>query len=583
MNLHEFYIGECFDAYHYFGAHKDENGIIFRTYAPNAYKVSIIGAFNDWREEELIQDGQSGIWSFHSTSAAYGQFYKYVIYGQTGRVEHCDPYGFSMELRPGACSVITDLNAFSFTDGTWMKKRTRCHNKPMNIYELHLGSWKRKNGAWYTYEELADLLIPYLKQYGYNYVEFLPISEHPFDGSWGYQNTGFFAPTARYGSADSLKKMINKLHLAGIGVILDYVPVHFAVDWYGLRTYDGTPLYEYPYKDVGESEWGSYNFNHGRGEVSSFLCSAANYWLTEFHFDGLRMDAISRLLYWQGDESRGKNEVAIRFLKRLNQGLHKLHPTAILIAEDSTAFPYVTKDVEDQGLGFDYKWDLGWMHDTLDYVKVHPYDRKFMTRNITFSMYYNYNERYVLPLSHDEVVHMKGTIINKIYGSYEEKFAQAKVLYLYMMTHPGKKLNFMGNELAMFREWDEAREVDWNLKEFPSHDSFHFYMEKLNQLYQKNPALWELDESYDGFQWVICPEKESCLFGYIRLDSSKQKLLVLLNFSDTTQEIPKKLLGKGTLILHTDWECFGGTTKQVMKRKVPEEIEGYSGMVIRIH
>ena len=379
MNLQKFYMGEAFDAYEYFGAHLEDGGVAFRTYAPNAHQITITGQFNNWQEQPMEQLHQSGVWVGFSKEAHPGHMYKYVIYGQNGRVEHCDPYGFGMELRPGACSIIRDLSEYTFTDEKW-----------------------------YSYNEIADELIAYLKEYGYNYVEFMPLSEHPFDGSWGYQNTGFYAPTSRYGTAAQLMELIDKLHNAGIGAIMDFVPVHFAVDAYGLKEYDGTSLYEYPHKDVGESEWGSYNFIHSRREVACFLQSAANYWLKEYHFDGLRMDAVSRLIYWQGDEKRGENGVTVNFLKIMNKGLHALHPTAILIAEDSTAYPGVTKEVEKGGLGFDYKWDLGWMHDTLKYFECHPYDRAFMPDKITFSIFYAYNEQYILPFSHDEVVHDMG-------------------------------------------------------------------------------------------------------------------------------------------------------------------------------
>lgn len=435
-----------------------------------------------------------------------------------------------------------------------------------------------KDSKWYAYNEIADELISYLKEYDYNYVEFMPFSEHPFDGSWGYHNTGFYAPTSRYGTASQLMELINTLHNAGIGVIMDFVPVHFAVDTYGLKEYDGTALYEYPHKDVGESEWGSYNFNHSRREVASFLQSAANYWLEEYHFDGLRMDAVSRLLYWQGDEKRGENGTAVNFLKIMNQGLHALHPTAMLIAEDSTAYPGVTKDVAEGGLGFDYKWDLGWMHDTLAYFKYHPYDRAFMSDKITFSIFYAYNERYILPFSHDEVVHGKKTIIDKLYGSYEEKFAQAKLLYLYMMTHPGKKLNFMGNELAMFREWDETREPDWDLLKMPAHDSFHRYIGELNRLYLKKNALWESDHTYDGFKWVDCKTDTKCVFAYART-GKRNSVLIILNFSDKEALIAPDIDGKVSLLLNTDWELFGGKAKKSIKRSVPKTISPFTGLL----
>jgi len=577
MDLQKFYMGECFDAYEYFGAHPETGGVVFRTYAPNARAVSVVGQFNGWREQPLGQLHQSGVWEGFSEEAKPGQMYKYVIYGQNGRVEHCDPYGFGMELRPGCCSIIRDLGEYTFTDDAWMKKRTRCYDAPLNIYELHLGSWRQKDGAWYTYSEIADELIDYLKARRYTHVEFLPLSEHPFDGSWGYQNTGFFAPTSRYGTAAQLMELIDKLHNAGIGAIMDFVPVHFAVDGYGLKLFDGTALYEYPHKDVGESEWGSYNFIHSRREVACFLQSAANYWLTEYHFDGLRMDAVSRLIYWQGDEKRGENGVTVNFLKVMNQGLHRLHPTAMLIAEDSTAYPGVTKDVEEGGLGFDYKWDLGWMHDTLKYLQCHPYDRANMPEKITFSIFYAYNERYILPFSHDEVVHGKKTIIDKLHGSYEQKFAQARLLYLYMMTHPGKKLNFMGNELAMFREWDERREPDWELLKLPAHASFLAYMTELNRLCCTEAALYAPDHTYDGFKWADCGSDNKCVFGYTRTDGERT-LLVLLNFSDRAAVC--KPDGDWSLVLHTDWECFGGNTKQLPGGPLPDAIGPYCGLLL---
>lgn len=578
MNLQKFYMGEAFDAYEYFGAHLEDGGVVFRTYAPNAGRIAIVGQFNNWQEQPMEQLHQSGVWVGFSKDAKPGQMYKYVIYGHNGRVEHCDPYGFGMELRPGACSVIRDLSEYTFNDEKWMKKRTRAYDKPLNIYELHLGSWKMKGDKWYSYNEIADELIAYLKEYGYNYVEFMPLSEHPFDGSWGYQNTGFFAPTSRYGTAAQLMELIDKLHNAGIGAIMDFVPVHFAVDAYGLKEYDGTALYEYAHKDVGESEWGSYNFIHSRREVACFLQSAANYWLKEYHFDGLRMDAVSRLIYWQGDEKRGENGVTINFLKVMNKGLHALHPTAMLIAEDSTAYPGVTKDVEDGGLGFDYKWDLGWMHDTLKYFECHPYDRTYMPDKITFSIFYAYNERYILPFSHDEVVHGKKTIIDKLNGSYEDKFAQARLLYLYMMTHPGKKLNFMGNELAMFREWDEKREPDWDLLKMPAHDSFHHYIGELNSIYLKKKAIWKMDHTYDGFKWVDCKSDNKCIFGYTRTDG-KQTLLTLFNFSDKEATIAPELDRKVTMLLNTDWELFGGKTPKSIKKSLIKTIPPFTGML----
>ena len=574
MELQKFYMGEAFDAYEYFGAHPDESGVTFRTFAPSAHRITVTGEFNCWTEEPLEQMGRSGVWEGHSEIAKPGQMYKFCIYGNNGRMEHCDPFGFGMELRPGSASIIRDLTEYKFTDEAWLSERTRCYDKPLNIYELHLGSWKKKGDGYCSYVEIADELAAYLKAHGYNYVEMMPLSEHPFDGSWGYQNTGFFAPTSRYGTAAQLMELIDRLHGAGIGAIMDFVPVHFAVDGYGLKEYDGTALFEYPHTDVGASEWGSCNFMHSRREVACFLQSAANYWLKEYHFDGLRMDAVSRLIYWQGNEYRGQNGEAINFLKKMNRGLRALHPTAMLIAEDSTAYPGVTKDVDAGGLGFDYKWDLGWMHDTLDYLAAHPNDRAGKSKCITFTFFYAHNERYILPLSHDEVVHGKRTIIDKLYGEYDEKFKEAKLLYLYMASHPGKKLNFMGNELAMFREWDERREPDWDLLSYPAHSSFHDFIVRLNGVYLNNPALWEGDYLDDGVKWIDCGSNNECVFGYLRTSRDNPSVLVLMNFSDKPADISPKLEGSFELLISTVEEAESGS--------LPKTLTPYSGYMYRV-
>ncbi len=577
MDLQRFYMGEVFDAYEYFGAHREDDVFVFRTFAPNARGITVTGEFNSWQETPLEQYYQSGIWSCRIPEASYGQMYKYFVYGANGRQEHCDPYGFGMELRPGACSIIRDLKEYSFTDDEWMARRTRCYDEPLNIYELHLGSWRKQGKVFPRYDEIAGELIDYLKENAYNCVEFMPLSEHPFDGSWGYQNTGFFAPTSRYGTAAQLMELVDRLHRAGISAVMDFVPVHFAVDGYGLKTYDGTALYEYPHHDVGESEWGSLNFMHSDPRIASFLQSAANYWLKEYHFDGLRMDAVSRLIYWQGDERRGVNGSTLNFLKTMNRGLHELHPTAMLIAEDSTAFPGVTRPVEEGGLGFDYKWDLGWMHDTLDYLQAPPRERPAMPGKLTFSIHYFYNERYILPFSHDEVVHGKKTIIDKLYGSYEEKFAQAKLLYLYMATHPGKKLNFMGNELAMFREWDETREPDWDLLNYPAHDSFHRFMAELNRLYLSEVPLSANEMDRENFRWIDAGTGIPCVFSYERRFGG-EILRAVLNFSD--REIPLSPAEGAGVLIHTGWEKYGGTEKQ--EDAVPDRLPPFTGVLLRI-
>lgn len=568
MNIQDFYIGKSFDAYEFFGAHKIGNKILFRVYAPNAAKVSLVGEFNDWQEEEMEQQYQSGIYSITSENARVGMMYKYCIHTRDGQVVyHCDPYGFAMELRPNSASYIVDLEEYKFSDDEWMNKRDKCYNKPLNIYEIHMGSWMKKNdetynNGWYRYNEIADRLINYVKENGFTHIEIMPLCEHPVDCSWGYQNTGFFSPTSRYGTNKELKELIDKCHKANVGVILDFVPIHFAVDDYGLAKFDGTELYEYPHKDVGASEWGTCNFIHSRGEVCSFLQSAANYWLKEYHFDGLRMDAISRAIYWQGNPARGVNSCAINFIRNMNVGLHKLHPTAMIIAEDSTAYPKVTAPVEYNGLGFDYKWDLGWMNDTLEYFKISPKERPNHYYKLIFSMEYFYNELFLLPFSHDEVVHGKATIIQKMWGDYEDKFKQCRALYMYMYTHPGKKLNFMGNEIAQFREWDEKREQDWQLIKIPLHDAFNKYIKRLNEVYDNYEALYknEYDSSY--FKWLEVNAPEKSVYIYER-GRSDHRIIVALNFSDNeyapfTFKVEEELRLRE--IVNSDSDIYGGST-----------------------
>ena len=565
MDIYGFYTGQIFDAYQWLGAHVLENGVVFRTFAPNAGRVELL-----WNEQAIpmmpVCNGQ-----FYETTVAdakEGDRYEYRIYGQNGEVtDHCDPFGFGMELRPDHQSIVRNLDSYTFGDQEWMHSRSDMREKPLNIYELHLGSWRKKTEeatGWYRYDEIAQPLVGYLKESGYNYVEFLPVSEHPCDESWGYQNTGFYAPTSRYGTMNDLKKLIDVLHQNGIGVILDFVPVHFAVDSYALAKYDGTALYEYPHNDVGVSEWGSHNFMHSRGEVRSFLQSNANYWLKEYHFDGLRMDAISRIIYWQGDERRGVNGNAVDFIRVMNQELKRMNPGCILAAEDSTNYPDVTKPVSEGGLGFDYKWDMGWMHDTLEYFQASPKERKEQYHKLTFSMMYFWNEKYLLPFSHDEVVHGKATILQKMNGDYEAKFPQARAMYLYMMVHPGKKLNFMGNEIGQFREWDEKREQDWSLRSYPVHDAFYHYMQELNHIYLTHPALSERDYRGDGFAWLDCHQEEKCIYSVLR-ESEREQLIAVFNFSDKVQtdyEVRTENANNAKLLLNSGWQRFHGNTPE---------------------
>ncbi len=536
FNIQSFYRGYNFDAYTHFGAHPDQNGCMFRVFAPAARAVALITDHNGWQPVKMEQEG--GVWSVYLPGIRPGMIYKYQITRPDGEVvDHCDPFGFGMELRPNSASVVRDLNQDAFTDEKWMQSRNRGHDSAINIYEMHFGGFKHKTGGgkfpedWYNYEEMSAVLIPYLKENGYTHVEMMPLSEHPSDISWGYQNTGFFAPTSRYGTVRQLQQFINDCHMAGIGVILDFVPVHFAIDGYGLAYFDGSFLYEYPSDDTGYSEWGTKNFNVTRGEVASFLKSAANYWLTEYHFDGLRMDAISRMIYWQGMESRGLNERAIDFLSSMNAGLHHRHPGVMLIAEDSTDYNKVTAPALYHGLDFDYKWDMGWMNDTLDFLATPPVYRKYHYHKLSFSMMYFFRETYLLPFSHDENVHSKKTIVDKLYGSYEEKFAQGRTLYLYMYTHPGKKLDFMGSELGMLREFDEEKELDWSLLSYPMHDSYHRFRRDLHKLYLALEPLSQNDYHPAYFKWLVVDDPDHVVYAYQR-GKDVGAVVTVLNFCD---------------------------------------------------
>ena len=595
MDFYGFYMGQEFEAYRFLGAQVQGDGsVVFRTFAPNAASISVIGDFNSWQGSDMHKIYDGNFWELTVPQVEVGSRYKFRITSQTGKtIDHCDPYGFGSEKRPHTASVVRTLDSYSFQDGAWMDRRGEGYQQPLNIYEVHLGSWQRKSDAsddWYTYEELAQRLIPYVKECGYNYIELMPLAEHPCDASWGYQDTGFFSPTSRYGTPDQLRFFIDQCHQNHIGVIMDFVPVHFAVDDYALWNYDGTPLYEYPNTAVGRSEWGSCNFMHSRGEVRSFLQSAALYWLKEFHVDGLRMDAVSNLIYWQGDPGRGENRGGIQFLQTMNQGLKQRQPHALLIAEDSTSYSGVTRDVAHGGLGFDYKWDLGWMNDTLSYFQTPPQMRPQHYHKLTFSMMYFYQERYLLPLSHDEVVHGKATILQKMHGDYEEKFPQARALYCYMMAHPGKKLNFMGNEIGQFREWDESREQDWNLLSYPKHDELFRFIRDLNHLYLSHSALWQEDDREQGFRWLDCHQEERCIYAMERR-SAKERLVFVFNFSDQTQDgyqLPVEGCTGLRLILSTEWEEYGGGVKRnegflpVQHNQVQLSLPPYSGLCLAV-
>ena len=559
MDFMGFYTGKIFDSYEWLGCHFEGNQTTFRTFAPQAQKVELL---LDGRVIEMKKAHNGQFFEIIVPNVHCGSRYEYRIHSHGKYVDHCDPYGYFMERRPDHKSIVWNLKEHNFNDSEWMKKRSDMKNKPLNIYEIHAGSFRKPGeqpDSWYNYEELGNVLIPYLKECGYNYVEFMPLGEHPCDESWGYQTTGYFAPTSRYGNPTQLMTLIDRLHENNIGAIIDFVPVHFATDSYGLAKYDGSNLYEYPSNDVGVSEWGSCNFMHSRGEVRTFLQSNANYWLKEYHFDGIRMDAISRIIYWQGDERRGVNSMAVDFVKTMNDGLKKINKGCMTIAEDSTSFKGITGDTQKGGLGFDYKWDLGWMHDTLDYFALPPEKRIEAYHKLTFSMLYFKDENYLLPLSHDEVVHGKGTILNKIYGNYDEKLCQAKALYTYMLMHPGKQLNFMGNELAQTREWDEKRQQDWYLLGDNKNRMFHEYIKKLNSIYLYDSAMWEDDYKPEGFEWADCHSENKLIYAIIR-SSKKSKLLAIFNLNNKMQDYSVKLpnIKKANTILCSDWNIYGG-------------------------
>ena len=593
MDMYGFYTGKILDAYEFLGCHLTREGAVFRTYAPEATKISVVGDFNDWSEEPMQKIYDGNFWECEIPGVKAGMKYKYRIHRKDNMfIDHADPYGFGMELPPASASVIRDLHNYEWTDKQWMKNRTDCKNKALNIYELHLGSWRKKeDDTWYSYEEIAKPLISYVKEKGYNYIEVMPLAEHPSDNSWGYQQTGFYSPTARYGTADGLRYLIDYAHKNEVGVILDFVPVHFAVDGYALAEYDGSAIYEYPHIDVGYNEWGSKNFNHARGEVQSFLQSSACYWLKEFHFDGIRIDALSNILYWQGNPDRGINERAVEFVKYMNMTLKEMDSSIMLIAEDSTAYEGVTKPVKEGGLGFDYKWDMGWMNDTLAYFKTHPYDRQRDYHKLTFSMMYFESENFLLPFSHDEVVHGKATIVQKMNGQYEEKFPQARALYMYMYAHPGKKLNFMGNEIGQLREWDEKREQDWDMLKYPVHDSFARYIKDLCFAYQGNPALYERDYDNDAFRWIDCHQEQKCIYVFERI-SKNQRILAVFNFSDKQQEYTLKSedYNELGLILASDNKIYGGCVQYANDTKVKPEngivnmkINAFTGLLYEIN
>lgn len=593
----QFYNGESTNAYELLGCHKVGNNLYhFSVWAPNAQEVCVVGDFNNWLFNHNKLELIDGIWQA-TVEAQNGDCYKFAITTQSGSVLYkADPYAIYSEVRPKTASIIYDpAEQFVWTDEQWIDKQKKkdVYKSPVNIYEVHAGSWRKHyDGRWYTYRDLAKYLVPYVKKMGYTHVEFMPLAEHPFDGSWGYQVTGFYSPTSRYGTPDDLKYLINQFHKAGIGVLIDWVPAHFCKDAHGLIEFDGTCCYESADEFKKEHKsWGTRIFDYSRYEVQSFLISNALYWLKEFHFDGLRVDAVASMLYldydrrdgeWRPNKWGGKENLeAIDFLRKLSCKLFEACPYALFVAEESTAFPKVTHPTYVGGLGFNYKWNMGWMNDVLSYMKTDTLWRADNHNKLTFSMCYAFSENYVLPLSHDEVVHLKGSLINKMFGDYDTKFAQLKALLGFQYSHPGKKLNFMGVELAQWNEWSEMKELDWFLLTYPKHDSHKYFVQELNKTYKKFKPLYQNDSSWEGFKWLLADDSQNSVLAYERKDKKGNTVLVIINFSLYDYHKYGFFMDSGeyNLILNSDEYKFGGRGVEV-NQKVTTNDEGYAEFTI---
>ena len=578
---YHFHNGSSTHAFEHMGCHPEVRdgveGFVFRVWAPNAQRVSVVGDFNFWNGEDLPMTRVSqGIWEAWSPNAKVGQAYKYLVTSPWGNTVHkADPYGFQAQLAPETSSIIWLQNNYQWQDEAWFEKTAQTDplHAPMNIYELHVGSWRRKpDGTTYTYAELAPMLADYLKEMQYTHVELMPLATYPFEPSWGYQVTGYYAPTARYGDPDDLKVLVDTLHKAGIGVLLDWVPAHFPKDLYGLYEFDGTCCYELSDPTMNEHpDWTTRIFDFGRPEVNSFLISCAVYWLKEFHLDGLRVDAVSSIVYldysrqyYKPNRYGGRENLeGIEFLRQLNQACFAVRKGTIMVAEESHAYPMVTWPPQDGGLGFLFKWNMGWMNDTLRYMKEDPVNRKYHHDKLTFSMAYAFAENFILPLSHDEVVHMKGSLINKMPGDYFWKFAGLRLLRGYQMVQPGKKLCFMGGEFGQFIEWDYRKELDWMLLDFEQHRKMQDYTRDLNRFYLENTPLWADDSNWNGYQWIQPDDGDNSIISFRRIDpTAKTELVVVLNMTPVTREnyhlgLPRK--GEYVPVFCSDDLKYGGT------------------------
>ena len=595
MNLDEamytFGTGENFHLQNYLGVHEleGEEGFIFRVWAPHAEQIQVIGDFTGWFDEPLdMTKNHIGVWEATSALPEEGQLYKFLVKRKGGQVvEKMDPFATYLEPRPGTGAVIRKKKTKKWKDGLWMGRRKRFgfQKRPVNIYEAHASSWKLKeDGQPYTFKELKEELIPYLVEMNYTHVEFMPLMAHPLGMSWGYQLMGYFAFEHTYGTPEEFQDFVEACHQNNIGVLVDWVPGHYTQNDDALAYFDGTPTFEYQDHDRAHNyRWGALNFDLGKNQVQSFLISSALYWIENYHIDGIRVDAVSNMLYldydegpWMPNKDGGnRNLEGYGFLQKLNREIKKRYPDVMMVAEESTAATPITQPIEEGGLGFDFKWNMGWMNDTLDYFRTAPEYRSRDYHKLTFSMMYFYNEHFILPFSHDEVVHGKKTIIDKMYGEYEEKFAQVKALYMYMFAHPGKKLNFMGNEIAMFREWDETKEPDWFLLKYPIHDSFLHFMRELNNIYLTHPSLSQYDFSEKGFKWVDCHQEQDCIYVFKRM-SDKETIVAFFNFHNVDKTYTYKVDQPETLtlLLNSDNELYSGKSHNLDKEiHIKNEIE----------
>ena len=586
--LEQFHTTGCADAFRYMGCHFADGGAVFRVWAPKAESVSVVGDFNFWNEQDLpMQKISDGVWEAFSVYAQSGGAYKYCVTGQNGRkVYKTDPYGTRCKALPDTSSVLEPPDSFVWHDGAYRARRKKQNalNRPLNIYEVHAGSWKRHaDGSAYSWDDLTAELIPYVKDMGYTHIELLPIMEYPYDPSWGYQVTCYYAPTHRYGTPEQLMRFVDECHRQSLGVILDWVPAHFPKDENGLYEFDGACCYELSDPMMNEHpDWTTRIFDYGKPEVRSFLVSNACYWLERFHVDGIRVDAVASMLYldynrqvYKPNRFGGKENLeAIEFLRELNNAAFRVNPAVMMIAEESTAFPLVTKPDYVGGLGFLFKWNMGWMNDMLRYMSLDPLYRKGDHNALTFSMTYAFSENFILPLSHDEVVHGKCSLIGKMPGNYDDKFANLRVFYAYQMAHPGKKLNFMGNELAQFIEWNYTQGLDWVLLDYDRHRQMQAFVRELNHFYLEHPQLWENDSDWDGFQWIDCDDRDRSIVTFRRISRSGKELVVICNFCPVVREryrvgLPKA--GWYVPVLNTDEARFGGYGFMARPQKAEKE------------